>query len=243
MDYSGKEKESTVSCTDSVTLVAFSLSFCNKLGVLFTINSSHYPLIIELVQCFLLSKDTCSFFNRVDFSHLLSVVINVICSCGSSWKGSKRNELFQSVILITCKLLLGYRKSWSCFEKAASGIKTWATYCKIYIPCLQFEHDESANDGNRLVFTSFIYLFIHDESQIICSQSIRDIRLSAFDSFVHYLVCKRNKKERNQSEKIRKRKWWDVKWIKCVVWMDIIKKEIKGKFCLCLFTRMEESKQ
>lgn len=125
MDYSGKEKESTVSCTDSVTLVAFSLSLCNKLGVLFTTNSSHYPLTIELVQYFLLSKGTCSFFNRVvDFSHLLSVVINVICSCGSSWKGSKRNELFQSVILITCQLLLGYRKSWSCFEKAASGIKT-----------------------------------------------------------------------------------------------------------------------
>jgi hypothetical protein len=63
---------------------------------------------------------------------------------------------------------------------------------------LQFEHDESADDGNRLVFTSFL-----------CTWWIPDHMFPKHTRhsfgciwfFVHYLVCKINKKERNKSER------------------------------------------
>jgi predicted DNA-binding WGR domain protein len=43
MDYSGKEKESKVSCADSIPLVTFSLSLFTFVCS-FAINSSHYPM-------------------------------------------------------------------------------------------------------------------------------------------------------------------------------------------------------
>jgi predicted DNA-binding WGR domain protein len=72
MDYSSKEKESTVSFADSVPLVAFSIFLCNLVCSSST-NSSQYPLINELIP-FLLSKGIfvlVFIFYRVDFSHFL----------------------------------------------------------------------------------------------------------------------------------------------------------------------------